>query len=437
MLRQFPNSFNLYSLLSDANAALGRLDEAIDGYKKALKIGESHPQAFITFNNLGLALQQSGDPGAAADNYRQVIKLRPDLDGGYYNLGNALHEQGDLDAAIDSYRQALKIKPDHVLALNNMGNAFKRKGDLDAALDSYRQAISINPDYAEGHNNIGTILHDKRDMEAAIASFIQAVKIRPDFAEAYWNLGGTSDSVEEAEQWLGKCLAADPQHDRARITHAALKYYLGDSAEFDALLQSGLKNHPYTRSCKWLFSLPELPALYFNGRAVFDAVIEQSKKDRPFYEFGVWRGEAFRYLVKTFKKGYGFDTFSGLPEDWDNNKAGSYSSDGNIPDIEGGEFIVGKFEDSLPAFFSEPRPMASLINYDADLYSSTICALNYSKPVIDQHTILIFDELIVNENWEQDEFKALNEFCAANDCTYEVLAASIFTKQVAVRLIGI
>ena len=81
--------------------------------------------------------------------------------------------------------------------------------------------------------------------------------------------------------------------------------------------------------------------------------------------------------------------------------------------------------------------MASLINFDADLYSSTLCALNYSKPVINKDTILIFDEFIINENWEQDEYKALNEFCSNNNLTYEVLAVSYFTKQVAVKLIGI
>ena len=104
-----------------------------------------------------------------------------------------------------------------------------------------------------------------------------------------------------------------------------------------------------------------------------------------------------------------------MPEDWllgsDIEKKGTYSSGGNVPKIKGGEFIVGKFEDTLPVFFSESRPIASVINFDADLYSSTICALNFSKQVMDCDTILIFDEFIMNEGWEQDEFKALNEFC--------------------------
>ena len=81
--------------------------------------------------------------------------------------------------------------------------------------------------------------------------------------------------------------------------------------------------------------------------------------------------------------------------------------------------------------------MASIINFDADLYSSTLCALENSKSVIDSSTILIFDEFIINDLWEEDEYKALNEFCTSYKLSYEVIAVSYFTKQVAVKLISL
>ena len=56
---------------------------------------------------------------------------------------------------------------------------------------------------------------------------------------------------------------------------------------------------------------------------------------------------------------------------------------------------------------------------------------------MDKDTILIFDEFIINESWELDEFKALNEFCSINHYSYEVIAVSFYSKQVAVKLIGI
>jgi hypothetical protein len=43
----------------------------------------------------------------------------------------------------------------------------------------------------------------------------------------------------------------------------------------------------------------------------------------------------------------------------------------------------------------------------------------------------------MNESWERDEFKALNEFCSINHFSYKVVAKSFLTKQVAIKLIGI
>ena len=64
----------------------------------------------------------------------------------------------------------------------------------------------------------------------------------------------------------------------------------------------------------------------------------------------------------------------------------------------------------------------------------TICELRHSRNIIDEHTILIFDEFISNENWEQDGYKALQDFCQESNLTYSVLAVSFFSKQVAVRV---
>ena len=53
------------------------------------------------------------------------------------------------------------------------------------------------------------------------------------------------------------------------------------------------------------------------------------------------------------------------------------------------------------------------------------------------NTILVFDEFLTNPNWEEDEYKALNEFCESNGFSYEVLAISFSSKQVALKIIGI
>ena len=345
------------------------------------------------------------------------------------------HSQGKIPEAEKLYKYLINQGFNDYRVFSNYGGLLKGLGKLQEAEISTRKAIEIKPNYAEAHNNLGTILKGFGKLKEAEVSTRKAIEIKPDYANAYFNLSGIANTIEEAEERIKQCLKIDENHLKAKLTLSALKLHQGDQSLLDNLIKSNHKNHPTTRSIKWVSTLPKLPELFFHRWALFDSMINKSKKDRPFYEFGVWRGESFKYLIKTFKKGYGFDTFEGLPEDWHDEKQGKYSADGIIPKIDGGIFIAGKFEETLPTFYSKPRPKASIINFDADLYSSTLCALNNSKSIIDKDTILIFDQFIINKHWEQDEYKALNEFCSNNNLSYEVLAISYITKQVAVKLI--
>ena len=412
-----------------------------DAEKLALEITQNFPKHQSAWTVLGAVLRATGRKSEALDTNQTAVELFPQDATAQSNLGISFKELGRLEEAEASYRQAITLKPNLAGVHYNLGVTLQELGRLDEAEASFRQAIALKPDYAEAHGNLGITLQGLGRLDEAEASVRQAIALKPDYTEAYWNLHGIQKTIKSAEHWIDKCLETDENFIIARLMKAALRFYRGDKEDFNNLMQSESKQHPYMRSFAWVFSLPSLPELHFDKWYFFDSIIKQSITAKPFYEFGVWRASSFKYLIKAFKKGYGFDTFTGLPEDWDLGshleKKGVYTNDGNIPKIKGGEFIVGKFEDTLPIFFSESRPVASVINFDADLYSSTICALNFSKQVMDKDTILIFDEFIINESWEQDEFKALNEFCSINHYSYEVIAISFYTKQVAVKLIGI
>ncbi len=426
--------YNLGIILKE----LGRLEEAEASYIQAIELKPDYPEAHYNLANM---FKKLGRLEEAEASYTQVIALSPQDAEAHNNLGITLKVLGRLEESEVCYKKAIELKFNYAEAHYNLGVTLKELGRLEEAKASYTHAIELKPDYAEAHNNLGMLLQEQCRLEEAEASYTQAIALKPDYADACWNLHGTQKTIKVAEYWIDKCLIADTNYLKARLTKAALRFYQGDSNSFDGLMESKFNQHPFTRSFSWAFSLPTLPELYFDKWHFFDAIIKKSIISKPFYEFGVWRASSFKYLIKVFKKGYGFDTFTGLPEDWNVGshieKKGAYTSDGNVPNIKGGEFIVGKFKDTLPVFFSESRPIASVINFDADLYSSTICALNFSKSVMDKDTILIFDEFIINESWEQDEFKALNEFCSMNHYSYEVIAISFFTKQVAVKLIGI
>jgi Tfp pilus assembly protein PilF len=366
--------------------------------------------------------------------YNQVLKINPNHINALNNLGGLFKQLGETKTAKSFYNKTVKINPNFADGHNNLGIIYRELGDHQKAVSCYKKAIEINPTHINSYNNLGIVLEELGEYKKALSYYEKGIEINPNNINFYWNAHILASDMDEALSRLKKLYKIDNKHTRAKIMISALEAYKGNFDLFNDMLTSSNSEHPYTRSAKWIFSLPKLPRIFFNRCDFFDAVIAVSEKSRPFYEFGVWNGVSFQYLINTFKKGFGFDTFTGIPETWHNEPKGNYSNFGAVPKIEGGEFIVGKFEDTLPDFFSEERPKASLINFDADLYSSTICALNYANKVIDNKTILVFDELVMNENWEKDEFKALNEFCYNSGFSFEVIAFSFSTKQVAVKL---
>ena len=319
---------------------------------------------------------------------------------------------------------------------NNMGVCLKSVGFLDLSEDSLKKAIKLDPKSSTAYNNYGNLLSDQAKIQDAQKSFLKAIELDSSNYKAYWNLHSTVDNPVHAREIIELCLAQAPTFPDGIFTLAGLKAFSGDTSHFDQLMKTEFASHPILTSIEWVLSLPTLPEVHFNRWSVFDRAVDHSDSSRPFYEFGVWMGDSFKYLMRSFSTGYGFDTFEGLPETWRSVPKGAYTSYGAIPQIEGAQFIVGEFNETLPKFFEKPRPKASLINFDADLYSSTLCALLNAKPVIDADTILIFDEFIINDNWQEDEFKALNEFCVLKGFSYEVLIVSLFTKQAVIRLLA-
>ena len=353
-----------------------------------------------------------------------------------FNLAVYHHKKKNFKIAENLYIKTLKFDLNFVNAHYNLGNLFHVIGEYKRAIKSYEKTLQIDPKFTDAYNNLGIVFDLLGKTTKAKNFYKKAIEIQPNYINAYWNLHSLSSNIDEAIGILEKSLSFKKNFFEAKIMIGALNGFKGNFDYFNSLNYSPISDHSMFRSVKWIFSLPKLPKIFFNRWDLFNGNITIADKTRPFYEFGVWKGISFKYFLNIFKKGFGFDTFTGIPEDWYNNKVGTYSAFGKIPKLKGGKFIVGKFEDTLPKFFSKKRPLASIINFDADLYSSTLCALNYSNKIIDKETILFFDEFITSTYWENDEYKALNEFCDNFNYKYEVIAVSLYSKQVAVKLIS-
>lgn len=146
-----------------------------------------------------------------------------------------------------------------------------------------------------------------------------------------------------------------------------------------------------------------------------------------YMEFGVAAGHSFRFFMQENtnpqSRFYGFDTFTGLPEDWGPFKKGSFSNNNQIPEINDarGKFYQGLFQQTMQPFLPElDNSRRNVIMLDADIYSATLFALTSLAPYLKKGDLLFFDEFAVPTH----EFKAFFDFVQAYYINLELIAAA-------------
>jgi hypothetical protein len=175
------------------------------------------------------------------------------------------------------------------------------------------------------------------------------------------------------------------------------------------------------------------------SQQTFEMIKDKVMNNGAIAEFGVRNGHTINLLATLFPDHdlYGFDSFKGIPETWNDEPAGSYSAGGRLPKVASNvQLIDGWFDKTLPVFTKQNTEILALLNIDCDLYSSTKTIFDCLGDRIVAGSIIIFDEYISNPSWREDEFKAFQEWVENNGVKYEYLVASFYTKQVAVKILS-
>ena len=199
------------------------------------------PDNVVARNGLGLAVFNKGRDDEAMDEFRKALKLNPDFPAAHNNLGMVLAKQGRMDEAMDEFQKAIMLEPNNADAHNNLGSALANKGRIEDAMDEFQQAIKLQPDYAQARNNLsraegqarqweepyslGVRLLQQGQTDGAIAQFQGALAIRPGFGKARlaleiiaWDLATSPDdskrngakAVELAQQLTNTPEGRDP-----------------------------------------------------------------------------------------------------------------------------------------------------------------------------------------------------------------------------------
>lgn len=210
-----------------------------------------NPDSFVAHLNLGLLLEQKGDPlPETIAEYQAAVRILPEDARAHQDLGHALAQLGGrLPDAIAEYQAAVRIQPRYVVAHNNLGIALAQTpGRLPEAIAEFQTAVELQPGYAHAHMNLGNAWFQGGKLPQAIAEYQAALRIQPDDAKVHDSLGVALMKVGRLPEAIAEYQRAlELQPDYADI-HNNLGYALsqipGRMDEAIAEFQAALRLQP-------------------------------------------------------------------------------------------------------------------------------------------------------------------------------------------------
>lgn len=246
-----------------------------------------NPGCWMAHYNLGIALNDQGNPDGAIAHYRKAIDLRSSYAEAHYNLGRLLVQKGLLDEAIAHYEKALEMNPADAEAHNNLGATLFANGHVDEAIAHYRKALAIKPDYADVSCNLASALLSKGDLDGVISYYSACLAVSPDQAEAQYNLASAlfrTGRMDEAIAHYQKVLELRPENVDARANLGSLflaKGRIRDAiAQYRRALRIAPDNVAAQSNLAWLLATAADPSLRNGSEAVFLAERAESDSSR-------------------------------------------------------------------------------------------------------------------------------------------------------------
>ena len=243
-----PDVLNFLGLVAQAK---GIHNEAVELFYKAVCEAPTHAPFYF---NLALSLDLWDKPHEALDNYRKALKIDPGIKEAWNNIGTLCQKLGQAAEAETAYRRAAALDseyaeprvnlarmkkdlselkalakrfPHDALSLYFLADEHYRAGEYDLAAEYAAQASANAPTDAEIKILSGLICLAQENTAEARICFQKALALDPRSVPALVNLANLETATgeyETAEKHYKRALELSPQNLDAHINYADMLY---------------------------------------------------------------------------------------------------------------------------------------------------------------------------------------------------------------------
>ena len=199
--------------------------------------------------------QAAGDYAAAANDYKQAVRIEPNIPQLWANLGLMQHECEDIAGAIESFQHARRLDPSLYVPNLFLGIDSAHLGNAQEAVPYLLASEKLNKNDPQAPLALGRTYIALRKFHAAAYELERATSLDPQLGAAWFTLGiARLDEVEDEARTMSEegkespfsgALYAESLAKQARFSEAASLY--------KTLLDA--KDQPPCLGSEWGFSL--------------------------------------------------------------------------------------------------------------------------------------------------------------------------------------
>lgn len=190
-------AFRLYSDLAD---------------KSTLTLALAAPESAQLHEIMGRELRRQGDDAGAIANYREAIRMEPQLAELHSDLGQLLYDSSDeklKGEAEGELKTALQENPLDTRSEMTLGMIAQKRGDLNGALARYSHVLEVDPNSSDACTEMAKLLVALNQRARAQQLFERAIQLDPTNYVAHYRLsamyrqaGRTEDAKQQAAEFL-------------------------------------------------------------------------------------------------------------------------------------------------------------------------------------------------------------------------------------------
>jgi len=274
--------------LKDAEALLHKqqYSQAEEKLQAIVTQQSENPQAWF---DLGFARNHQNKTSESIAAYKKAVALSPKWFEAQQNLGLALAKSGDLSAATSALKIAVTLKPTigGQPALAAAWLALAQVTEESAAQESlaaYQKAAELDPTNSEAQLGVARMADRSGNSAAAEQQYLKlAAAGNNDSIESLINLYLKQKRFSDAETWLHKYIATNPQSTAAQLQLGKLLAAEGKTQEAIATLETVYKASPDPKVARELASLYLETKQYPAAAELLRPLIAQNPTDPQLY----------------------------------------------------------------------------------------------------------------------------------------------------------